>query len=219
MFKKIAVVLTAVLMVTSVASATDVLAGSILQTQAFTVGNIAQTGMATVLNLVHGDAMASSIQALDIDNVQSAPGSIMPRLDTCFFNVCAATAFEAQNADLNQTANATGSCGIISISAYLDAAGTQTQGIGNATDPKVQGQSLGVAADQVLLRSSGEGGGIATNSADLCQVQAGANSAGSVLETSAIDACQVGITGGAANSTVTMANTMIANTTQAQSVY
>jgi len=219
MFKKIAVVLTAVLMVTSVASATDVLAGSILQTQAFSVGNAAQTGMASVVNLVHGDAMASSIQGLNIDNVQCAPGSVMPRIESCLFSLCTATAFESQNADLHQSAVANGSCGIISISTYLDAAGAQTQGIGNATDPKAQAQSLGVAADQVLLRSSGEGGGVATNSADLCQAQAGLNKAGSVLETSAIDACQVGITGGAANSTVTMANTMIANTTQAQQVY
>ena len=221
MLKKIAVFMMALLVISSVASATgSTLAGSILQTQAFSVTGIGTgAGMATVLNLVHGDAMASSIQCLDIDNVQSAPGSIMPSLNSCFFNICGATAFEAQNADLHQTAIADGTCGIISISAYLDAVGAQTQGIGSATDIKYQAQSLGVAADQVLLRSSGSGGGVATNSADLNQVQAGANAAGSVMESSSIGAFQVGVTGGSANSTVTMANTMTAVTTQAQQVY
>ncbi len=223
MLKKIALFTMAILMVTSIASATDptsTLAGSILQTQAFTVTGIGTgAGMATVLNLVHGDAMASSIQCLTIDNVQSAPGSVMPCLSSCFFNICGATAFEAQDAELNQTAVADGSCGIISISAYLDAAGAQTQGIGNATDVKYQAQSLGVAADQVLLRSSGSGGGVATNIADVDQVQAGANAAGSVMEASSIEAFQVGVTGGQANSTVTMANTMTAATTQAQQVF
>jgi hypothetical protein len=221
MLKKIAVFTMAVLMVTSLASAqSSTLAGSILQTQAFTVaGTGTGAGMATVLNLVHGDAMASSIQCLTIDNVQAAPGSVMPLLSSCFFNICGATAFEAQNADLKQTASTEGNCGIISVSSYLDAAGAQTQGIGSATDPKGQVQSLGVAADQVLLRSSGSGGGVATNVADLCQVQAGANAAGSVMESSNIGAFQVGVTGGAANSTVTMANTMTAATSQAQQVF
>jgi hypothetical protein len=219
MLKKLAMFTLVVLMISSVASAST-LAGSVAQTQAFAVTTVGTgAGMATVLNLNHGDATASSVQCLTIDNVQSAPGSVMPCLVTCFGPICTATAFEAQNAGLHQTALADGSCGIISVSSYLDAVGAQTQGIGNATDPKTQVQSLGVAADQVLLRSSGPGMGTTTNVADLSQVQAGANAAGSVLESSSIDAFQVGVTSGAANSTVTMANTLVATTSQAQQVY
>ena len=118
----------------------------------------------------------------------------------------------------NHPPSAMGQCGIINVQTYLDAAGTQNQLIGFSTSTKYQDQSLGLAAQQVLTRADGAGGGNGANVAFLSQTQGGANAGGSVFESSTIDASQLSNTCGAANSTTALASTMVAATSQIQQV-
>jgi len=242
MLKKIAIFMTVLLMASPVTLADAILPGSVHQVQTFTVGDMGNTGMGIVLNLTHGDAGASAVQSLDIDNEQSSPCNATPcGKGSCFgrdfmssFNSgpggpggpgscndesCDVEAVQTQVADLDQDASACGHCGIISVNTFMDAGGDQEQFIGFSTDTKSQIQCLGVAAQQILTRSAGAGGGDSTNDASLTQTQAGSNAAGSVYESSTIDALQTSDTGGAANSTTALATSLMATTTQAQMVY
>ncbi len=227
MLKKIAIFMTVLLMASPVTLADSILPGSVHQMQTFTVGDTGNTGMGIVLTLTHGDAGAGATQNLYIDNEQSSPCNTNPCWEPCFnFNKscgcdddCDVEALQTQDADLEQDASAHGNCGIINVNTFMDAGGDQEQFIGFSTDTKSQIQCLGVAAQQVLARSDGAGGGDSTNDATLSQTQAGSNAAGSVYESSTIDALQTSGTGGAANSTTALATSLIATTTQAQMVY
>lgn len=230
MLKKIAIFMTVLLMASPVALADSILPGSVHQVQTFSVGDVTNTGMGIVLTLTHGDAGADATQSLYVDNVQSSPCNAMPcwpcstvsaLLDGCgqCGESCDVEAKQTQDADLEQDADAHGNCGIINVNTFLDAAGEQEQFIGFSTDAKSQIQCLGIAAQQVLARSDGSGGGDSTNDAEVTQTQAGSNAAGSVFESSSIDAYQTSGTGGAANSTTALATSLIATTTQAQQVY
>jgi hypothetical protein len=221
MLKKIAIFMTVLLMASSVTLADPILPGSVQQVQNFTVGDMVNPGMGIVLTVTHGDAGASAIQSLDIDNVQSSPCLATPCWNwPCGFgNSCDVEAAQAQNAELNQDATAGGKCGIITVDSFLDAVGEQEQFIGFSTAPKSQIQGLGLASQQVLTRSDGSGGADSTNDALLEQNQAGSNAAGSVFECSTIDAHQANYTAGAANSTTALATSLVATTSQAQQVY
>jgi hypothetical protein len=238
MTKKIAIFMTILLMASSVTMANTILPGSVYQQQTFSVGDMANPGMGIVLALTHGDACASASQDLYIDNVQSSPCGANPcGKPSCFGpglvsvdlsgrrpggpcgQSCDVEAVQTQDADLVQDASAKGNCGIININTFMDAGGYQDQFIGFSTDPKSQVQTLGLAAQQVLARSDGPGGGDATNNAVLDQSQAGSNAAGSAYESSTIDALQTSKTNGGANSTTALATTLMANTTQTQNVY
>ena len=155
---------------------------------------------------------------MNVSNIQSSPCLANPCFDLGCFNSCGVDAVETQTANLDQSASAIGECGIINVQTYLDAAGAQNQFIGFSTSTKTQGQQLGLAAQQVVTRADGDGGGIGANDALLAQTQAGSNAGGSVFESSLIDACQVSSAGGAANSTAALASTLIATTSQAQQV-
>ena len=235
MTKKIAIFMTILLMASSVTMANSILPGSVYQQQTFSVGDMAGPGMGIVLALTHGDACASAAQDLYIDNIQSSPCGATPcgkgssfgpgflsiqrsRPGSCHES-CDVEAAQTQDADLVQDASAHGNCGIINVNTFMDAGGYQDQFIGFSTDPKSQVQTLGLAAQQVLARSDGAGGGEATNDAELSQAQAGSNAAGSAYESSTIDALQTSETNGAANSTTALATTLMANTTQTQNVY
>jgi len=218
MSKKVFIFVAALLLVTSVSMADNPLAGTVTQMQGFNIGDSMNNGMASVVALTHGDTCGSVVQSLNVANVQSSPCIANPCFDLGFFNSCGVDAVESQVADLSQTANATGQCGIVNVQTYLDAAGSQNQMIGFSTSPKVQQQSLGLAAQQVVTRADGAGGGVGTNDALLSQTQAGSNAGGSVFESSIIDACQLSNTGGAANATTALASTLVATTTQAQQV-
>jgi hypothetical protein len=228
MFTKVTVAVAIVLIVTSGASATSLLAGSIWQQQQFSVGNALNPGISSLLNLVHNDSTGSMMQNVDIINMQAAPvnsgfgliGGMNPLSSLlCFGSSCATEAYQGQVGDLTQSVMAGGQCGVISVNAFLDAAGGQEQTIGASTSPKLQLQTLGVAADQVLMRQDGAGGGTAVNSAALSQGQSGSNAAGTVFEASTINATQVGTVGGGANSTVSLVGGMNATTGQSQMVY
>jgi hypothetical protein len=207
------------------------LSGSVAQTQSFSIGDICNTGMATVIALTHGDASACVDQSLNVNNIQSSPCNATPCWDIgkpkgkpcgpCLpcGPQCDVEAIQTQCADLDQTSGASGNCGIINVNSFLDAGGNQNQFIGFSTSLKSQTQNLGLAAQQVLTRTDGAGGGGTTNDAKVSQMQAGSNAAGSVFEASTIDAKQVSSTGGAANSTTALATSMMASTSQAQNVF
>ena len=218
MSKKVFVFVATLLFVTSVTLATNPLAGSVTQVQSFNIGDAMNNGIASVVALTHGDTGGSVVQSLNVANVQSSPCIANPCFDLGYFNSCGVDAVESQTANLDQAASAMGECGIINVQTYLDAAGSQNQFIGFSTSTKTQSQSLGLAAQQVLTRADGSGGGVGANDALLSQTQAGSNAGGSVFESSIIDACQVSNAGGAANSTAALASTMIATTSQVQQV-
>lgn len=235
MCTRISVAVAVVLLVCSVVGAQTVLPGSVWQYQDFAVGNLMNPGMSSILNLVHGDGSAHVLQTMDVENVHASPQYMNPcspcgpcgsigiisvgtPVQICGAD-CLTMAGQCQTAGLYQEGAADGACAIIGVNAFLDAGGAQEQTIGASTQPKSQGQSLGMAADQVLFRSDGAGGGWANNQANLFQVQTGKNSAGSVRESSTIDTWQTSAVNGAANSTATLATSMNACTTQAQVVY
>lgn len=221
MLKKIAIFMTVLLMASPVTLADPILPGSVQQVQNFNVGDMINPGMGIVLTVTHGDAGASAVQSLDIDNLQSSPCFANPcwNWPPCFSNTCDVEAAQAQNVELDQNASAGGKCAIVTVDSFLDAVGEQEQFIGFSTDPKSQIQGLGVASQQVLTRSDGTGGAHSTNDALVTQNQAGSNAAGSVFECSTIDAHQANHTGGAANSTTALATSLVATTSQAQQVY
>jgi len=221
MLRKGFLAITVLLFVSSAAMAViPPLAGSVAQTQSFTIGDAVNTGMATVIALTHGDAVANVCQSLDVDNIQSAPCNATPCWDIGWCgSFCDVEAVQKQNADLHQTSGADGECGIINVNSFLDAGGSQEQFIGFSTSLKSQAQGLGVAAQQVVTRTDGAGGGGTTNDASVSQMQAGSNAGGSAFEASSIDAFQVSGTGGAANSTTALATSLTATTSQAQNVY
>jgi hypothetical protein len=204
----------------TLASSVTVLPASVSQSQSFCIGDASNNGMASIVALTHGDTGGSVDQSLDVVNIQSSPCNATPCFDFCFFgSSCDVEALQTQDADLDQEASACGECGIVNVNTYLDAAGAQDQFIGFSTSTKQQAQSLGVAAQQVLTRADGAGGGDSVNDADLSQIQAGSNAGGSVFQSTLIDAYQTSGTGGAANSTAALASTLLATTTQAQQVY
>ncbi len=222
MSKKVFVFVAAMLLVTSVSMATNVLPlnGSVTQFQSFGIGDICNNGMASGVILTHGSTGGAVTQSLGVTNIQSSPCGATPCIDLgCFGNPCDVEAKQIQEADLDQKASANGACAIVNVQTYLDAGGQQNQFIGMSTSPKQQVQSLGVAAQQVLTRADGAGGGSAVNNADLSQTQSGSNAGGSAFESSIIDAFQISGANGAANSTAALAASLVATTSQNQQVH
>jgi len=164
-----------------------------------------------------GDYSGGPVVVLDLDSYGGDCGGC-PDGDQCK-DSCETKANQCQDADLDQIVNAKGNCGIITVSSFLDAGGNQGQFIGSSVSPKLQEQSLGVVADQLLFRSDGGGSGDATNRAEMTQKQGGSNAAGSMQERSYIDADQMAEMRGKPNSTVTIVNGMMANTSQVQTVF
>jgi hypothetical protein len=227
MITRVTLAVAIVLIVTTGAYADSLLAGSIWQQQTFSVGNTTNPGMSSLLNLVHGDQNAEMMQFVDVENVHAAPmssgwvwtvGTPMGDWRNCG-DSCTTRANQYQVGDMDQIVTANGDCGVISVNAFLDAAGGQEQTIGASVSPKMQMQTLGVAADQVLMRSDGAGSGEAYNGAEIYQDQDGSNAAGSVFESSYIEADQMGEVDGQAGSTASLVGGLNATTSQAQVVY
>jgi len=199
-------------------------AGSIYQYQNFVVGDLehlSTSGLCSILTVSHGDH-ALSIQSLEIENEQAAPVSFKPiwckplSLWPCDDKT---QAYQWQETDVFQKTKAESDCGIITVSAFLSTGGVQDQLIGYSDDPKLQSQSLGLAADQLLV-STGNAEGRAINDVDdMQQTQIGVNGAGNMGEYSYIDAFQMGHVDGTSNTTVSAVNSMIATTTQNQMVF
>lgn len=199
-------------------------AGSIYQYQNFIVGDtigMDSAGLSSILTVSHGDE-AETIQALEIYNEQSAPasggwvGSLWG--SSWWHDEPKTKGNQWQEAEIKQITEAKSDCGIITASAFLDVGGAQEQFIGYSDDLKLQSQSLGLAADQVLL-STGNAEGEAINDVDdMQQEQAGTNGAGSVTEYSLIDAFQKAEVEGNSNTTISAINSMLVTTEQNQAV-
>lgn len=228
MFSKVLLSVAVILLVSAPAFAQPPIgaaAGSIYQYQNFIVGDVwgfDSGGLSSILTVSHGES-AFGLNSLVIENEQAAPVSFKPPWCTpvppspC--NPCQTKAYQWQWADMKQKTDAVSDCGIIVVSAFLTGFGEQTQAIGSSDNPKTQGQTLGVAADQMLL-STGNADGWAVNTADnVSQAQVARNGAGSMGEYSFIDASQRSEVHGTPNTTVSALNSLVATTTQTQTVF
>jgi hypothetical protein len=226
MLKRVLLSVAVILFVSAVAFAQPPIgaaSGSIYQYQNFIVGDLlhpSASGLSSIVTVSHGEN-ALSIQSLQINNEQSVPGSYDPINLPLWWNTPdpKTKANQEQYADIFQKTWAESDCGIITTSAFISAGGVQDQFIGYADDLKYQGQTLGLAADQLLV-STGNAEGTSINDVDdMSQYQIGQNGAGSMYEYSYIDAFQMGDIDGKSNTTVSAVNSMIASTTQNQLVY
>lgn len=225
MLSRFIITVAVVLLVCSVGANADIgmAAGSIYQYQNFVVGDLINpqsSGLNSILTVSHGEN-AFAINALEIYNEQSVPAQFgfIPLWGWDWCDECPTKANQWQSADIKQTTEAESDCGIITVSAFLTGFGIQEQAIGSADFPKVQEQTLGVLADQVLL-ATGNAEGTAINDADdVQQEQFGRNGAGSMDQFSVIDAFQMSDVEGNSNTTVTALNSMMATTTQTQTVF
>lgn len=223
MLKKVLLSVAVILFVSAVALAdipTGAAAGSIYQYQNFVVGDLLHpsvSGISSILTVSHGDD-AFSLQSLNVSNEQSVPwwfGSF----GGPFMDPCPTLGNQWQCADLLVKTEAEADCGIITVSGFLSGMGIQDQFIGYSDDPKWQAQTLGLAADQLLL-GSGNAEGTAINDVDdMSQGQAGINGAGSISEDSLMNAFQLASVEGKPNTTVSAVNSMLATTTQNQIVF
>jgi len=198
--------------------------GSVLQNQLFSIGDVGtNAGLSSIVSLSHGGSSASSSHEVAIynKNVAGLPGGlpIGIGLGIGCFDGCSTVGVQVQEVGIEQNVGAGGSCAIVSASAFLDAGGNQEQFIGSSTSTKMQGQTLGLAAQEVVFRSDGGGGGHATNDATLEQTQVGVNSAGKVIESSTIELLQESCVGGAPTSTATAASSAVVTTSQNQTVF
>ncbi len=225
MLKKVLLLVAVVLFVSTSAFAHIFTAvppvGSIHQEQGFFVAdplNPFNAGLSSIANLYHGASTSSVGQVVTITNTHSASSPAYCPMGPCTL-CCTDTGTQTQTGLLVQSAVATGSCSVMTVSAFLDAYGSQDQYVGSAVGMKDQAQGLGVVAQQAILESDGAGTGISTNTAALAQTQVGSNAAGAATEASGIGLSQISTVTGAATSSPSTLSSAIVNTTQCQTVF
>jgi hypothetical protein len=219
MLKKVLLSVVVVLFVSSGAFAVIIppmspLLGSISHQQQFLVGDplfTTNAGMSSVANLYHGASTAQVGQALQIFNEHTAFSGNDPS--------CLTQGTQEQYGDIQQAVEACGHCSVMTVSAFLDAFGSQDQFVGSSVDPKAQEQSLGLIGQQALLESDGAGGGTAVNDATLTQNQFGGNALGNVTEQSTIDLDQRSLVQGDAGSNPSTLSSAVVTTAQSQTVF
>ncbi len=197
MLKVVAVSVAVVLMIGSSAFG-DVL-GAIGQMQNTNVG------LANTVQLLQGHQAADAIQNLAVCNDQSST------------RACGAMAGQTFLANLAEIGHASGDCAIVGVLQGLTAVGMQAQAIGDCCDPKSQGQSLALAAEQSLLKSEGPGAGSALHQIVLREDQGAQNPAGGMQESSAILGLQSSNLTGSACATGAVQSEMAVTTVQTQS--
>ena len=199
MFKVVAVSVAVVLMIGSGAFGQGSVMGAIGQMQNTNVllGNTVQ--------LLQGSQAADAIQNLAVANDQSAT------------RACGAMAGQTFLANLAEIGHASGECAIVGVVQGLTAVGMQAQAIGDGCDPKSQGQSLAMAAEQGLLKSQGPGAGSGLHQIVLREDQGAQNPAGAMQESSAILGLQSSNLTGSACATGAVESTMAVTTVQTQS--
>lgn len=208
----------------------DLLPGSLWQFQSFTVGDVANPGMVSILTLTHGDVDAFAKQTVNVDNTNSAPaasqggnGVLLPsypgHIGCPSDDGCDTTGQQTQTGDIKQWSKANGNCGVVNVQSFLGADGTQDQVIGFSTSGAWQTQTLGVGATQALTRQDGAGRGLAVNSANLEQGQTGENAAGTYGESSTLNVRQTAGVTGKALSHGSVVTDLVAQTGQQQIVY
>ncbi len=187
------------------------LIGSIYHQQQFLVGDplfSTNAGMSSVANLFHGTSTAGVTQALGILNTHTACSTS-----------CVTQGTQTQVGEIDQSVSAAGTCSVMTVSAFLDAFGSQDQFVGNSVSPKAQEQSLGLVGQQALLQSDGAGSGSAVNDAVLSQNQYGVNAMGSVTEASSVGLNQTSSVNGVAGSNPSTLSSAVVTTAQSQVVY
>lgn len=162
-------------------------------------------GLSNTVQLLQGHQAADAIQNLAVCNDQSAT------------RACGAYAGQSLLANLAEIGHASGDCALVGVVQALTAQGMQAQAIGDCCDAKAQGQSLGLLAEQGLIKSEGPGAGNGLHQIVLRADQGGSNPAGTMQETSAILGLQSSNLDGSACATGAVDSTMHVQTVQTQS--
>jgi len=198
MLKVVAVSVAVVLMIGS---------GAFGQTPQGAIGQMQNTniGLLNNVQLLQGHQAADAIQNLAVCNDQSST------------RACGAMASQSMLANLAEIGHASGDCAIVGVLQGLTAQGMQAQAIGDCTDPKSQGQSLILAAEQGLIKQEGPGAGSGLHQIVLREDQAAANPAGTMQETSAVLGLQSSNLTGSACATGAVQSEMSVSTVQTQS--
>ncbi len=172
--------------------------------------------MASAVQWFGGDPTGESFQKVNVTNTHEAKtGSTHYQKPSG----AGTKASQLQRAKFTQKGTAEGEAGSISINHFLDADGTQDQYIGSGVGTKRQEQSLGLAADQILIKTGGTASGEAFfDIKKLTQEQYGKNAAGFAKEISTIGGQQYATFSGQAGSDGSIVNSMAVQTTQSQKV-
>jgi len=131
-------------------------------------------GVHNTISLLQGHQAADAIQNLAVANDQTGD------------RACGAWACQSFLANLAEIGHASGDCSILNVLQNLTTTGMQAQLIGDACDPKTEGQTLNLSADQTLTKSEGPGAGSALHQIVLRGEQGGGNPAGNIGQASAI---------------------------------
>ena len=159
-------------------------------------------GLTNAVDLLHGHQTGNSQQNLCLDTDQDINNGLVHQ------NLLG---------NFVQVGNAQGDCAAVDITQTLVAGGSQAQSVGYCVEPKMQAQSLGLAAGQGLARSYGLGGGDANHVVVLQEGQTATNSAGIMAGNSNVVGLQNSIVNGTAGSTGGIGTTMGVETVQSQS--
>jgi hypothetical protein len=197
MLKVVTVSVAVVLMIGSGAFG-DPITGAIGQMQNTNIG------LANTVQLLQGHQAADAIQNLAVCNDQSAT------------RACGAMAGQSMLANLAEIGHASGDCAVVGVLQGLTAVGMQAQAVGDCCDPKSQGQSLAMVAEQGLLKSEGPGAGSGLHQIVLREDQGASNPAGAMQETSAILGLQSSNLTGSACATGAVESEMHVTTVQTQ---
>jgi hypothetical protein len=162
-------------------------------------------GLLNNVQLLQGHQAADAIQNLAVCNDQEAS------------RACGAAAGQTFLANLAEIGHASGDCAIVGVLQGLSAVGMQAQAIGDCTDPKSQGQSLTLAAEQALLKQEGPGSGSGLHQIVLREDQGAQNPAGAMQESSAILGLQSSNLTGSACANGAVQSEMAVTTVQTQS--
>jgi len=180
------------------------------------------------VQLTHGDVSAWAKQEVEVDNENAIPPASQGGWNFstpwgwgggCSPDDCDTTGKQVQEGLITQFGKASGTCGVVNVTSFLGADGTQEQVIGASTSGAMQQQALGVGATQALVRQDGAATGYSENAADLAQNQTGHNAAGTYGESSILNVLQQASVGGKALSNASVVTDLVAGTTQQQIVY
>ena len=162
-------------------------------------------GLNNAVDLMHGHQNGSSQQNLCVDTEQYAD------------KICGTMASQRLLGNLVQVGCASGDCAVIGVVQTLQGIGSQAQFVGECVDPKMEAQSLSLAAAQGLAKSGGAGQGNAQHVIVLQENQDAANSGGTMQERTAIVGLQDSNLSGSAAANGAVSSTMNVTTVQSQS--
>ena len=161
-------------------------------------------GLANVLELLKGDQQASSMQNLVVDNSQCSTG------------MCGTQAAQNLFASVGEAATAWGYCGNVGVLQNLGIESLQTQGVVEGVGAKLQGQSLDVAATQLLGKAGGQGFGDALHTVVVNAGQSVNNASGQMTESATVMGMQTSTLYGEPGAQGEVGSTMSVTTVQTQ---